>query len=148
LKLLTFDRSLSILVPGIGFYTALDFAKRGARVILACRDQPKAEEARLKIIQKTKNANVLVKHLDLASFQSVRDFAQHINSTEARLDILVNNAGVLGVGNAQTKDGHDLVIQVNHFSVFLLTHLLLGRVHHRDSSLSPSSSRLVEEICT
>jgi retinol dehydrogenase-11 len=139
---------LSVLVPGIGFYTALDFAKRGARVILACRDQPKAEEARLKIIQKTKNVNVLVKHLDLASFQSVRDFAQHINSTEERLDILVNNAGVLGVGNAQTKDGHDLVIQVNHFSVFLLTHLLLGRVHHRDFSLSQSTSRLVEEIWT
>ncbi|KAF5307640.1 hypothetical protein FQR65_LT06695 [Abscondita terminalis] len=80
---------------GIGYYTALDFAKRGARVILACRNATKAEDARSKIIQSTGNENVVVKLLDLSSLESVRKFVKNVNETEDRLHILVNNAGAL-----------------------------------------------------
>ncbi|EFA10517.1 WW domain-containing oxidoreductase-like Protein [Tribolium castaneum] len=111
---------------GIGYETALDFAKRGARVILACRNAAKAEEARSKIVSETGNANVVVKLLDLSSFDSVRAFAKEINETENRLDILVNNAGVIGIGDDTSKDGLSLVIQINHFSGFLLTNLLIS----------------------
>jgi retinol dehydrogenase-12 len=78
---------------GIGRETALDLAKRGARVILACRDLKKAEEAASDIRQQSGNGNVVVEHLDCASFESVRQFAKRINQNEASLDILVNNAG-------------------------------------------------------
>ncbi|XP_044269115.1 retinol dehydrogenase 11-like [Tribolium madens] len=111
---------------GIGYETALDFAKRGARVILACRNKSKAEEARSKIISETGNDNIVVKIVDLASFDSVRAFAKEINETENRLDILVNNAGVIGIGDDTSRDGLSLVIQINHFSGFLLTNLLVN----------------------
>lgn len=62
----------------------------------------------------------------MASFDSVREFAKDINETEDRLDILVNNAGAGGIGDKKTPDGQVLVMQVNYFSSFLLTHLLLG----------------------
>lgn len=78
---------------GIGKETALDLASRGARVILACRDVDKAEQAASQIRASTGNGNVLVEKLDLASLKSVREFAQRINSQEKRLDILINNAG-------------------------------------------------------
>ena len=78
---------------GIGKETALDLAKRGARVILACRDLGKAEAAAHEIRAESGNPNVAVEKLDLASLESVRQFAQHINKNEPFVHILVNNAG-------------------------------------------------------
>jgi NAD(P)-dependent dehydrogenase (short-subunit alcohol dehydrogenase family) len=80
---------------GIGYETALDFAKRGARVIMACRDMKKAEKAAHEIIRLTGNRNVECEYLDLADLDSVREFAAKMNKQLNRLDILVNNAGIL-----------------------------------------------------
>jgi retinol dehydrogenase-11 len=112
---------------GIGFETALDFAKRGARVILACRDEQRANEARDRIVEETGNENVMVRLINMSSFDSVRAFAKEINAREDRLDILVNNAGAGGIGDKQSQDGHVLLMQINYFSSFLLTHLLIGQ---------------------
>lgn len=79
---------------GIGFETALDFAKRGARVIMACRNIKRGQKAANKIIKETDNDNIEVEYLDLADLETVRDFAQRINKKLTRLDILVNNAGM------------------------------------------------------
>ncbi|KAJ3643173.1 hypothetical protein Zmor_025898 [Zophobas morio] len=111
---------------GIGYETAFDFAKRGAKVILACRNISKAQEARRKIIEETHNHKIFVRVVDLASFDSVRGFAKEINKTEDRLDILVNNAGAIGLEHKRTVDGRPLLMQVNYFSSFLLTNLLLN----------------------
>ncbi|XP_022915057.2 retinol dehydrogenase 14-like [Onthophagus taurus] len=113
---------------GIGYVTALDFACRGARVILGCRNKEKAEEACEKIKKETGNDNVVYKLLNMTSLQSVRDFAKDINENEDRLDILVNNAGAGGLGNHVTEDGLQITIQVNHLSGFLLTHLLIEKL--------------------
>lgn len=114
------------MITGIGFYTAQDFAKRGAKVILACRNQQRAENARSKIVEVTGNPNVVVKILDLGSLDSVRAFAKDINKAEERLDILVNNAGIAGFEYQLTSDGLSLTMQINHFGPFLLTYLLIG----------------------
>lgn len=113
---------------GIGYVTALDFASRGARVILACRNENKAKDAQLRIIKETKNPNVIYKLIDMTSLESVRAFAKDINETEERIDILVNNAGAGGLGNHNTDDGLQITMQVNHISSFLLTHLLLDKM--------------------
>lgn len=118
---------LPCLFLGIGYRTALEFAKRGARVILACRNQNKAAEAREHIIKATDNNNVVVEIVDLSSFESVRKFASKINVQEERLDILVNNAGLGGLGRQKTKDGMNAMMQINYLSNFLLTHLLIGK---------------------
>ncbi|PVD30017.1 hypothetical protein C0Q70_09278 [Pomacea canaliculata] len=110
---------------GIGFTTALEFAKRNARVILACRNKERAEEARDKIIQKTGNSNVVFQELDLTRIKSVRKFVERIIQEEERLDILVNNAGVIGLPNKTTEDGLEPNFATNHFGPFLLTNLLL-----------------------
>ncbi|XP_044267585.1 retinol dehydrogenase 11-like [Tribolium madens] len=110
---------------GIGYETALDLAKRGARVILACRSHSKGDEALRKIVKETGNENIVVKILNMSSFESVRAFAREINKTESRLDILVNNAGTLAFGGEVTSDNLPVIMQTNHFSSFLLTQLLL-----------------------
>lgn len=78
---------------GIGYETALDFARRGAKVILACRDTKKAEKAAKQIIDITGNKNVEIEFIDLADLDTVRDFAKNIQNKLDKVDILVNNAG-------------------------------------------------------
>ncbi|XP_046462706.1 retinol dehydrogenase 14-like [Daphnia pulex] len=111
---------------GIGKETAIDLAKRGARVILACRDLKRADDARDDIIRESGNNNVVVNQLDLASLASVRQFASEILKNEPRLDILINNAGCVTMEKKLTDDGLEYQMQANYFGHFLLTNLLLG----------------------
>ncbi|KAM4044497.1 dehydrogenase/reductase SDR family member 13 [Anomaloglossus baeobatrachus] len=111
---------------GIGKMTALDMAKRGARVILACRGKETGEAAAYDIRTQSGNNQVLFMKLDLASIASIQSFCKAFLSSEPRLDILINNAGVEGKG--KTEDGFNLVFGVNHLGHFLLTHLLLDRL--------------------
>ncbi|KAI2657936.1 Retinol dehydrogenase 11 [Labeo rohita] len=78
---------------GIGKETALDLASRGARVILACRDVEKGEEAATEIRTRVGGAKVEVRELDLADTCSIRAFAQRFLREVDHLHILVNNAG-------------------------------------------------------
>ncbi|XP_029355000.1 retinol dehydrogenase 13 [Echeneis naucrates] len=110
---------------GIGKETALDMAQRGARVIMACRDMTKAHIAADQIRQKSGNGNVVVKKLDLASLQSVRDLAKDIQENEEHLDILINNAGIMMCPKWKTDDGFEMQFGVNHLGHFLLTNCLL-----------------------
>ncbi|XP_051801780.1 dehydrogenase/reductase SDR family member 13-like isoform X6 [Acanthochromis polyacanthus] len=111
---------------GIGKTTAMDLARRGAKVILACRDRRRAEAAIQEIIEKTGNQQVIFMQLDLASLQSVRSFAENFLKSESRLDLLINNAGIISDG--KTKDGFGIIFGVNHLGPFLLTLLLLDRL--------------------
>lgn len=61
---------------GIGKETAMDLAKRGGKIYLACRDQKRAEDARQEIIRITSNSNVIFIPCDLASLTSVRAFVK------------------------------------------------------------------------
>jgi NAD(P)-dependent dehydrogenase (short-subunit alcohol dehydrogenase family) len=114
---------------GIGKETARDMARRGAKVILGCRNQRKAQEVANEIMRHTNNKSVLVLPLDLTSFKSVRAFADSIVKNEERLDILINNAGMIGTDDKQvTEDGLELQFQTNHLGPFLLTNLLLPKL--------------------
>ena len=52
---------------GIGKETAIDLAKRNARVILACRSVEKGEKAAVEVRKKSESDNVVFQQLDLAS---------------------------------------------------------------------------------
>jgi len=83
-------------VLGIGYYTALDLARRNARVILACRNMQTATAAAAQMKLLTGNENIVVRELDLSLLKSVRQFASVLLKEESRLDVLVNNAGTAG----------------------------------------------------
>lgn len=81
------------------------------------------------IMKQTNNPNVIIKHLDLSKFASVRKFAEEIKAEEPKIDFLINNAGVGHVDQNRTSDdGQDIILQTNNFGHFLLTHLLIGEV--------------------
>ncbi|GAA6222277.1 retinol dehydrogenase 12-like [Lates japonicus] len=110
---------------GIGKFIALDFARRGARVILACRSEARGTAALKEIREKTGNSDVHLRLVDLSSLDSVREFAKGFLEEEKALHILVNNAGVSGLPRQMTKDGLDASFATNHLGPFLLTSLLL-----------------------
>ncbi|XP_049312011.1 retinol dehydrogenase 12-like [Bactrocera dorsalis] len=113
---------------GIGKEIALELARRGARIYMACRDAARCEATRLDIIDRTGNQQIYNRTLDLASLESVRQFAARFNAEEQRLDILVNNAGVMTMQRSLTADGFEYQFGVNHLGHFLLTNLLLERL--------------------
>ncbi|KAM9469449.1 dehydrogenase/reductase SDR family member 13-like [Clarias gariepinus] len=126
---------------GIGRETAVDLARRGARVILACRSVVRGEAAVAIVKRESKSSNVVFMQLDLASLKSVRSFAETFLKTEKRLDILINNAGIIMQGT--TEDGLGLMFGVNHIGHFLLTNLLLDRL----KECAPSRVVTVSSMC-
>ncbi|XP_064484735.1 retinol dehydrogenase 13-like isoform X2 [Ornithodoros turicata] len=110
---------------GIGKEVAKDFAKRGARVVMACRDKAKCKRARKEIMMETKSKSVFCEELDLASLQSVREFAERMKKNVQKVHILVNNAGVMRCPRTLTKEGFEMQLGVNHLGHFLLTMQLL-----------------------
>ncbi|CAG2204279.1 Retinol dehydrogenase 14,Retinol dehydrogenase 12,Retinol dehydrogenase 13,Retinol dehydrogenase 11 [Mytilus edulis] len=119
---------------GIGLQTALELAKRHARVIMACRDPNKARIAIEYIQSRTKNGSLVFKPLDLASHVSVKEFCKDILEEEHTLNVLVNNAGVMGHPYQLSEDGIEMHMAVNHFSVFLLTNMLLSKLKESSPS--------------
>jgi NAD(P)-dependent dehydrogenase (short-subunit alcohol dehydrogenase family) len=111
---------------GIGYYTALELAKRGDHVTLACRNQDKADAAAAKIRAEAPNGTVDTATLDLADLGSVRRYAE---SAPESIDILINNAGVMmPAKRTETKDGFELQIGTNHLGHFALTGLLFPKL--------------------
>jgi NAD(P)-dependent dehydrogenase (short-subunit alcohol dehydrogenase family) len=110
---------------GLGYFTALELARRGARVVLAGRTTSKLEESADQIRAEHPGAVLDLLEVDLASLASVRRAAA---SVDHPIDVLVNNAGVMATPRRVTEDGLDLQLQTNHFAPFLLTGLLLPRL--------------------
>ena len=110
---------------GIGKITALDMAKRGAKVIMLCRDLSRAEPAAVDIRNQVPGAEVVVMRMDLASLDSIKDCVDNLKKTVSKVDILINNAGVMMCPMSRTKDGFEMQIGTNHFGHFYLTILLM-----------------------
>ena len=62
---------------GIGYYTALELAKRGDHVTLACRNKDKADAAAAKISAEAPRGTVDTATLNLADLASVRTQSRH-----------------------------------------------------------------------
>ncbi|RVE71877.1 hypothetical protein OJAV_G00056030 [Oryzias javanicus] len=130
---------------GIGKETAVDLAQRGARVIMACRDMDRANKAAEDVRKRSGNGNVVVKKLDLASLESVRQLSKEVLASEERLDILINNAGIMSCPQWKTEDGFEMQFGVNHLGHFLLTNCLLDLLKKSTPSRIVNVSSLAHE---
>ncbi len=116
---------------GIGKVTALELARRGARVLLACRSPERAQPIVDAIKQETGNQNVELVQMDLGSLASVRRAADEILAKNIPIHGLVNNAGITAGLRGQkdlTPDGFEPTFGTNHLGHYVLTRLLLDRV--------------------
>lgn len=113
---------------GIGLQIALDLARQGATVYLACRNASKAEEAVSQIVAKVPASEGRVESLilDTSSPTSVRAFAKRWTSLDIKIDCLFHNAGIGTVlaGQDFSVDGFPMFYAANFLGSFLLTYLL------------------------
>ena len=119
---------------GIGFETAAALAAKNAKVIMACRNRQKAEDAIKRIRQRTADAQLEFIELDLASLASVERFAAAFRAGHKRLDLLINNAGVMIPPLGHTEDGFELQFGCNHLGHFAVTGRLLDLLEATDGA--------------
>jgi NAD(P)-dependent dehydrogenase (short-subunit alcohol dehydrogenase family) len=116
---------------GVGYEIALQLAVHGAHVVLASRDEDRTRHAAERIRTAFPDARVQAMRLDLAELASVGRFSQAFADRHDGLDILVNNAGISGGPRRETKDGFEMLFQVNYLGHFALTGLLLPLLNVR-----------------
>jgi len=119
---------------GIGRAAAHACAAAGGRVVLAVRDTDKGQAAAASMPGETE-----VRRLDLASLQSVREFAA---GWEGEITLLINNAGVMVPPLTRTAEGFELQFGTNHLGHFGLSNLLLDHVTGRVVTVSSTGHRL------
>ena len=119
---------------GIGYEAALEFARKRAKVILACRDLGKARTAAAQVVASAPTADVEVMALDLSSLSSIRGFADAFCSRHQALHVLCNNAGVMAIPYRLTADGFEMQFGTNHLGHFALTGLLIDRLLATDGA--------------
>lgn len=114
---------------GIGKEITRGLAKRGASVILACRNAAKAKLILDELVLDSGNMDLSIMELDLAQLRSVRAFAEAFGKAHKSLDILVNNAGGWSMDRLNSPDGIELTWATNVLGPELLTRLLLPALH-------------------
>ena len=125
-------RSKTVVITGgntgIGKETAVELARLGARVVITSRDPRRGATALDEIRARSGRDDAVVMDLDLASLDSVRDFAQQLLARYERLDVLVENAGLVVHKRRESADGFEMTFGINHLGDFLLTALVRDRL--------------------
>jgi NAD(P)-dependent dehydrogenase (short-subunit alcohol dehydrogenase family) len=108
---------------GLGFALAVDFAKRGGRVIMACRSQiPEAGE---KVKKLSGSDLVEMRYLDLSKIEVIHAFVDGLKKDGIFADITILNAGVALPTARKTDSGLDEIFLVNYLSNVILTTSML-----------------------
>ena len=110
---------------GIGKYTALELARKGANVLLHGRSVAKTEATLEEICRKTGSNRLETYIADLSSQEQIRRLSREIHQKHEWLHVLINNAGVFMPDRQLTSDGLETTFAVNYLAPFLLTRLLL-----------------------
>lgn len=110
---------------GIGLVTARKLAEKGAKLGLVARNPDKAASVIEALKAETGNDQIEFFQADLSDLTEVRAVAKKIAAAFPTLDVLINNAGAMFNSRALSADGIEMTMALNHFSVFLLTNLLL-----------------------
>ena len=140
---------------GLGFEATRIFAEHGADVVMACRSIERANDARDEIQERRPDGDLHVRECDLASLESVAAFAEQMHEEHDAIDILCNNAGVMAIPRAETDDGFEMQIGVNHLGHFALTGQLLdllldsdgeARIVHQSSGMHERGQMDFEDL--
>ncbi|HMU27349.1 MAG TPA: oxidoreductase [Solirubrobacterales bacterium] len=124
---------------GIGLITARELLRHGARVIIGCRNEDKGKAAIEQIASDLGTPGIAtgieVRRLDLASLDSVREFAESVDADlPDGLDLLINNAGVMAPPRLLTEDNFELQFGTNHLGHFALTGRLFDTLKRKQGA--------------
>lgn len=130
---------------GLGKEITIGLAKKDIKVIMACRNIDKAEDAKSEIIKSIPQADIEIMKLDLNSLKSVRKFAESYCTKYNQLDLLIENAGIMIPPFSKTEDGFESQMGVNYFGHFLLTNLLMPTLNKTEGARITTTSSIAHE---
>jgi NAD(P)-dependent dehydrogenase (short-subunit alcohol dehydrogenase family) len=109
---------------GLGFAVAMEVARRGAKVIMACRSGiPEKGE----IVKKVSgNPDVHMLHVDFSDVDSIRKLTEQVLALFGHIDVLICNAGIVPKQSRKTRQGLEEMFMVNYFSKFLFVSQLIA----------------------
>ncbi|KAJ4391075.1 hypothetical protein N0V93_004689 [Gnomoniopsis smithogilvyi] len=130
----------------IGASTALAIASQDpGTLILASRTAARLDEVAAEVEQKYPSVKIQKVSLDLASLDSVKAAASHIDSLVDHIDVLINNAGISHMHREEVKTPGDTVVDLtfftNHLGPFLFTHLLIPKL--RAAASASNAARII-----
>ncbi len=143
---------------GIGFETTKALAKKGAFIVMVCRNEDKAISTKKEIQQEVDGAGIEIILCDFSIQKEIHIAADQIKAQYEKIDILINNHGFIAKERWETVDGLEATFAVNHIGYFLFTNLLLDQVKaagnariinvasdaHRAGSFDPDNLQLEE----
>ena len=110
---------------GIGFAAAKNLARRGAHLVIVCRNETRARHALAAIREAASGKEPVLLLADLSSQSDVRRLAAQIRQRVPRIDVLINNAGPCFSSRELSVDGVEKTLAINHLAPFLMTNLLV-----------------------
>ena len=113
---------------GIGFATAIELAKMGARILMVCRDTARGTQARAAVAGVATGGAPELLLADMSSQQAIRALADDLRRRFSKIDVLINNAGGMFAERAFTVDGIERTFATNHLGPYLLTNLVMDLV--------------------
>ena len=119
---------------GLGLESAKALAGAGAHVVMAARNQEKAQAAFDEIMEASPDASLEIVELDLGSQESTTAAAAAIAEAHPTIDILINNAGLMAMPQRQTEDGYEMQFGVNHLGHWTFTAGLLPSLLAADAA--------------
>ena len=126
------DRSLAGKVAvvtgataGVGQYTALGLARKGAITVITGRNAKRLAATVSWLRNRLPDAQIETEQADYTSLAQIRAMGERIAARHPKIAILVNNAGLIMTKREMTEDGFEATFQINHLAGFLLTALLL-----------------------
>ena len=110
---------------GLGYQISLELARRGARLVLGCRNSAAARAVRQRIVAATGSSRVSVIGLDMARMKHISTFVYNLKQTYDQVDVLINNAATrAGPEREETVEGLEVVTATNYLGPLHLTQSL------------------------
>lgn len=112
---------------GIGLYTAREFARHGADLLVINRSEEKSRSLRDEI-QDQFGVKCDYKIADFSHLSDVRRVGRELLNSDMSIDVFIHNAGVFSTGKQITDDGNELVFQVQYLASFILNYMLMDKL--------------------
>ncbi len=114
---------------GIGQAAAVELAARGAELALVGRDGERVKAVAEQARAAGSGAPVHEYVAELSEMAQVRTLVDEVRANHGQIDVLANNAGAVFNSREETSEGLERTFALNHLAPFLLTNLLLDRLH-------------------
>lgn len=117
---------------GIGKAAAVQLAKLGASVVLACRSKERGIQALDEVRHAAESSKVELMQVDMSLQDSIRQFVTAFTERFDHLNVLIHNAANfhhIQKKPSFTREGLETVFATNHLGPFLMTNLLLDMLN-------------------